>query len=174
MDNQNIGVNKFTWKIDYMESSGSYNTGFANLLGNLQYPLYTKHPVEDLGIDGTGLRTSVYGYPVLTFHEYEDWNNNPSNPGVRYEYIGRYNLNLDKSANESYGFELKKKNPYLNKNLKDIAECWELEDNQGTWCSFKFPDDNARELGFGTPQEGYPNRMEAFRHFEYRYSPYGD
>ena len=174
MDNQNIGVNKFTWKIDYMESSGSYNTGFANLMGNLQYPLYTKHPVEDLGLDGTGLRTSVYGYPVLTFHEYEDEWNNPSNPGVKYEYIGRYNLNLDKSANEAYGFELKKKNPYLNANLKDIAECWELQDNQGTWCSFKFPDDASRELGFGTAQEGYPNRMEAFRHFEYRYSPYGD
>lgn len=174
MDNQNIGVNKFTWKIDYMESSGSYNTGFANLLGNLQYPLYTKHPIQDLGLDGTGLRTTVYGYPVLTFHEYEDVWNNPSNPGVKYEYIGRYNLNLDKSANEAYGFELKKKNPYLNKNLKDIAECWELEDNQGTWCSFKFPNAAAREIGFGTSQEGYPNRMEAFRHFEYRYSPYGD
>ena len=39
-----------------------------------------------------------------------------------------------------------------------------MEDNQGTWCSFKFPDDAAREIGFGTAQEGYPNRMEAFRH----------
>ena len=174
MDNQDIGVNKFTWKIDYMESSGSYNTGFANLLGNLQYPLYTKHPLEDLGLSGAGLRTTVYGYPVLTFHEYTDYNNNVSNPGVRYEYIGRYNMNLDKSANEAYGYESKTKNPYNDKTIKSIAECWELSDNQGTWCSFKFPDAAAREIGFGTAQEGSPNRLEMIRHFEYRYSAYGD
>jgi hypothetical protein len=106
MDNETIGVNKFTWKIDYMESSGSYNTGFANLLGNSQYPLYTKHPVNDLGLNIQNLRTTVYGFPVLTFHEYSNYNNNPSNPGTQYEYIGRYNMNLDKSANEAYGFEL--------------------------------------------------------------------
>ena len=68
MDNNAIGTNKFTWKIDYMESSGSYNTGFANLLGNLQYPLYTKHPLDDLGLNGAGMRTTVYGFPILTFH----------------------------------------------------------------------------------------------------------
>ena len=174
MDNQNIGVNKFTWKIDYMESSGSYNTGFANLMGNLQYPLYTKHPLEDLGLDGSGLRTSVYGFPVLTFHEYDNWNYNVSNPGVRYEYIGRYNINLDKGANEAYGYELKTKNPFNNVAIKTTSECWELSDNQGTWTAFKFPDDAAREVGFGTTQEGSPNRLEMIRHFEYRYSAYGD
>jgi hypothetical protein len=30
-------------KIDFMESSGSYNVGFANLVANA----YTKHPLED-------------------------------------------------------------------------------------------------------------------------------
>ena len=35
MDNEFCATNKFTWKIDYMESSGSYNTGFANMMGNL-------------------------------------------------------------------------------------------------------------------------------------------
>lgn len=176
MDNEYVGVNKFTWKIDYMESSGTYNTGFANLLGNLKHPLYTKHPLNDLGIDATGLRTTVYGYPVLTFHEYEDVSNNPSNRGVKYEYIGRYNMNLDKSANEAYGYEDGHAHPYVNGNpkIKSVAECWELSDNQGTWCSFKFPSDAARELGFGTPQNGFPDRLEMFKHFEYRYSPYGD
>jgi len=47
MDNEDIGTNVFTMKIDYMESSGSYNTGFANLMGNLKHPLYLKHPLED-------------------------------------------------------------------------------------------------------------------------------
>jgi hypothetical protein len=65
MDNTNT-TNKFTWKIDYMESSGSYNTGFANLMGNM----YDYHPLNDYNFDGVnpaGLRTTVYGFPVLVF-----------------------------------------------------------------------------------------------------------
>ena len=61
--------------------------------------------------------------------------------------------------------------------IKDIAECWELEDNQGTWCSFKYPSAAARALGFGTPQGDIlpdSDRLEMFKHFEYRYSPYAD
>jgi hypothetical protein len=58
--------------------------------------------------------------------------------------------------------------------IKSISECWELSDNQGTWCSFRFPSQAAREAGFGTPQAGYENRVEMMKHFEYRYSPYGD
>jgi hypothetical protein len=70
MDNEEIGTNVFTMKIDYMESSGSYNTGFANLMGNLKHPLYLKHPLEDQGIEASTMRTSVYGFPLLVFHEY--------------------------------------------------------------------------------------------------------
>jgi len=43
MNSYTIGTTKFTMKIDYMESSGSYNMGFANLVDNA----YTKHPLED-------------------------------------------------------------------------------------------------------------------------------
>jgi len=193
MDNEELATNKFTWKIDYMESSGTYNTGFANLLGNPQYPLYTKHPLDDLGIDGSNYRTSVYGFPVLTFHKYADGSYNQSNPGATYEYIGRYNMNLDKGSNEYYGFELKTPQPYLtlerevtdentgettteqyHPTIKDIAECWELSDNQGTWTSWKYPNAAARATRFGTTWPDNPNRLEVIRHFEYRYSPYGD
>ena len=182
MDNYDLGTNKFTWKIDYMESSGSYNTGFANLMGNLQHPLYNKHPLDDLGLDGSNMRTTVYGYPVLTFHEYTDPKNNPSNTtgstdeAFLYEYIGRYNMNLDKSSNEYYGYELEEQHPYMDEGvmIKDVAECWELEDNQGTWCSWKYPNASARATGFGTLQDGYTDRLEVMRHFEYRYSAYGD
>ena len=198
MDNKTYGTNKFTWKIDYMESSGTYNTGFANLMGNGKHPLYTKHPLDDIFGEnyGVNMRTTIYGFPVLTFHEYENAANNPSNATSKYEYIGRYNFNLDKSSNEYYGFEDKHENPYITLTktvvneetneeetvsyhpaIKDIAECWELEDNQGTWCSFKFPTEEARRLGFRTPQGNTvpdSDRLEMFRHFEYRYSPYGD
>jgi len=215
MDNEDLGTNKFTWKIDYMESSGTYNTGYANLMGNPQHPLYTQHPLDFYGIDGvstSGLRTTVYGFPVLTFHEYENTLMNPSEKGAKYEYIGRYNLNLDKSSNEYYGFEIEKEQPFINapwdeyeeveitdalgqpildgegkpqteKRVKthhehpwisQIAECWELEDNQGTWCSFKYPSAEARTTGFRTMQTGYTDRLECMLHYEYRYSYYGD
>ena len=143
MDSEKLGVNTFTWKIDYMESSGSYNTGFANLMGS---GVYDKHPLEDLklnGVDASIYRTSVYGFPMLVFHKTGE---------NEYTYIGRYNLNLDKSANERYGFEEEIEQPYLNKSWEDkdgnhhdhpwisqVAECWELRDNQGTWCSFRYP-----------------------------------
>lgn len=195
MDTEDVGVNKFTWKIDYMESSESYNTGFANLMGNLRYPLYTKHPLQDLnlGIDTDQLRTSVYGYPILTFHKYtRDGSSTPS-----YEYIGKYNMNLDKGANEAYGFEDETEQPYVSQRVRkvlneetnlyedetyqptiaEIAECWELKDNQGTWCSFKYPDAAAREDGFMTLQEGTSGdsaKLEILNHFEYRYSFYAD
>ena len=216
MDNEALGTNKFTWKIDYMESSGTYNTGYANLMGNTQHPLYTQHPLDYYNISTVsteGLRTSVYGFPVLTFHEYENGQNNPSAAGQQYEYIGRYNINLDKSSNEYYGFEIEKEQPYIDQEwdemgereatdpntgepilgedgkpvmeeyvkahhmhpwISQIAECWELSDNQGTWCSWRFPTAAARTTGFRTLQTGYNDRYEMMLHFEYRYSPYGD
>jgi hypothetical protein len=38
----------------------------------------------------------------------------------------------------------------------------------------KYPNAAARLTGFGTLQDGYSDRIEIMRHFEYRYSPYGD
>ena len=187
MDSEEIGVNKFTWKIDYMESSGSYNTGFANLMGN---KIYSKHPLEDLNIDGMDAsiyRTSVYGFPMMVFHKTgED----------QYTYIGRYNMNLDKSANERYGFEEEIEQPYITLTkevedpdtqevtttsyhplIKDVAECWELRDNQGTWCSFRFPNQEMRNAGFRAQMaDSNPSdpKIEVVNHFEARYNAKGD
>lgn len=188
MDSEEIGVNKFTWKIDYMESSGSYNTGFANLMGN---KIYSKHPLEDLNIEGLDTsiyRTSVYGFPMLVFHKTgED----------QYTYIGRYNMNLDKSANERYGFEEKIEQPYItltktvidnadtgesheeeyHPTIKDISECWELRDNQGTWCSFRYPNQEMRSKGFNAQMaDSNPSdpKIEVVNHFEARYNAKGD
>lgn len=215
MDNAYYATNKFTWKIDYMESSGTYNTGFANLMGNM----YDSHPLDDYDFDGvspTGLRTSVYGFPLLVFQKH-------STPADKtkigttyedeiYEFIGRYNLNLDKSSNELYGFEADGEQKYidapwdeevekedgtketihhLHPTIAEIAECWELRDNQGTWCSFSFPadaekykdDPNRNDYYFGTYEKssydgnGDPisePKLEVINHFEYRYSPVGD
>ena len=177
MDSEKLGVNKFTWKIDYMESSGSYNTGFANLMGT---GIYGKHPLQDLNIDGLDAsiyRTSVYGFPMLVFHKTAE---------KGYTYIGRYNLNLDKSANERYGFEESVEQPYVDKAweetakdgsviqhahpyIADVAECWELRDNQDSWCSWKYPSAAARSTGFMTKTTTDQERIEAVAHFEARY-----
>lgn len=255
MNNYNVGTTKFTMKIDYMESSGTYNMGFANLINNG----YTKHPIEDYnkagafvyedanktsyvrasnfkegityyymthkgawkpadgsdepiiihsaedfaktplqlwleqvgpakikilvsqaegaeaGIEETitnahnesGIaeselleyaggwyeitagysdlditnineyRTSVSGFRTLAFHKKSDGT---------YQYIGLYNLLLDKGSDEVYGFKLDKTadKPALqkfvkNKTISKVAECWEFENNNRTFCSFKDP-----------------------------------
>jgi hypothetical protein len=48
MDNYTTGTTKFTMKIDYMESSGTYNMGFANMVKHA----YSKHPFDDLNAAG--------------------------------------------------------------------------------------------------------------------------
>ena len=173
LDHEKIGTNKFTWKIDYMESSGTYNTGFANLMGS---GVYSKHPLEDLnltGVNADDYRTSVYGFPMLAFHKTSEND---------ITYIGRYNCNLDKSANERYGFELEVAQPYItlpddsHPLIADVAECWELRDNQGTWCSFRYPTQAMREAGFAAATDpiNEPDRIEVVQHFEARYNKYGD
>lgn len=42
-DNDTVGCNKFTLKVDFMESSGSYNMGLANLVNYT----YSHHPLQD-------------------------------------------------------------------------------------------------------------------------------
>lgn len=187
VDHETIGSNAFTWKIDYMESSGSYNTGFANLMGS---GIYEKHPLEDLhlnDVNASDYRVNVYGFPMLAFHKTgED----------EYTYIGRYNMNLDKSSNERYGFELKKEQPFLtwektevdettqeevvvqyHPTIKEVSECWELRDNQGTWCSFRYPNADARRDGFNTRMVGSTEsepKIEVAQHFEARYNVNAD
>ena len=201
-DNPVYGTNKFTWKIDYMESSGSYNTGFANLVGN---NIYTAHPLAYYHLpdfDDTGLRTSVYGFPVLTFHKH-------SKPADKakigtdledeiYEYIGRYNINQDKGSDELFGFSLENEQPYVtlqrevtdpdtgvvttesyHPTIAEVAECWEMTDNQGTWTSFAYPSNVNTAEPFRTyTQDSYDSntgllvenpRLEVIRHYECRY-----
>jgi hypothetical protein len=189
MNNYEVGTTKFTMKIDYMESSGSYNGGFCRLAHNA----YSKHPLDDYVTAGaftdpegkmpdtSALRTNVDGYPVLAFHKKSD---------NHYQYIGRYNMLLDKGSDEAYGFKVDKTitaNFANNKAARKIAECWEFSDNSRTYCSFRDPEDR-KELSFlSTPRSDNPNDVEAgYRtnakgcapivcdSFEYRYHDGGD
>lgn len=235
-DNYTVGTTKFTMKIDFMESSGSYNVGFANLVANA----YTKHPLDDYMAAGAiqeidsqeiteastyqegvqyyyinkkgkpkeatissledfnkspigmeyntddakwytmkttykpstieniqDYRTSVQGFPVLAFHKRLDTDT--------IKYIGRYNMILDKGADEAYGFSIKDKyQKFLgNQELSDIAECWEFSDNQGAYCSFRDLE-GRRKLSFTTDARGTGGGPRVADSFEYRYNKYGD
>jgi len=69
MDNNTVGTTKFTLKIDYMESSGTYNMGFANLVKNA----YSHHPFYDyLSAGAFQKEISSYAAVDLATTEYDD------------------------------------------------------------------------------------------------------
>lgn len=129
--NPDAGEKTFTWKADYMDSSGKHNTGFTSFVKEV----YNKHPLDYyFGTDGDyykNYRTTIFGFPVLAFHE-------KSNGDV--EFIGRYNFNLDKSCETSIGMKIDDVHPVLGEKIKKIAECWEFGNNKGGLCSFRFKD----------------------------------
>ena len=89
-----IGENKTTLKADFMDSSRAHNTGFASFVGTL----YSKHPLDDYdNFPGSteGLRTSLYGFPILMFQKKHDGT---------YKFLGCYNYNLDKGSDDTLGF----------------------------------------------------------------------
>ena len=128
----NIGETTFCFKADYMESSGTHNTGYASYVSTL----YNKHPLSDYLSKGTvlpsSIRTTVYGFPMLVFQK---------TGANTYEFVGRYNFNLDKGATDSCGFSYEhdsfvKKEDGSFYPLEEIAECWEICNNQGERTSF--------------------------------------
>lgn len=120
----------FTWKADYMESSGTHNSGLTSYVKTL----YEKHPLADYYDPSTiddydDLRTTIYGFPMLVFEEKANGS---------YEFIGKYNFNLDKDCPNVTGMEFDRAHPILtDKNMADICECWEMCNNKGTRTAFK-------------------------------------
>ena len=70
-NNYLVGTTKFTMKIDYMESSGTYNMGLGNLVNNA----YSRHPLDDLNTANAFLKITGYE-PITTYDKnrtyYED------------------------------------------------------------------------------------------------------
>ena len=196
MNNYTNGTDRWTMKVDYMESSGSYNAGFASLIGNG----YTKHPLQDYiskgrvigedelkpvvsalsSIRWSDFRTSLLGFPVMAFQKKLDSNGQPI-----YLFVGYYRMLLDKGSDEVLGFKTPKK-VYNNlfpdgikdgkqqyKRMRDIAECWEYATNSRTFCSFKDPWERV-QFSFKSPV-GETNEFTAnkapmvMNHYEYRY-----
>ena len=173
MDNYTNPTDRWTMKVDYMESSGSYNAGFASMAATA----YSKHPLEDYiaagafyvdgsattdkekikeevkaalssevtgRLDWSDYRTSLLGFPVLAFHKKSDGT---------YLYVGMYRMLLDKSSDEVLGFKLPDnvKGKFVgDKAMKKKAECWEFCNNARGFCSYRDPWKRV-ELSFRAP-----------------------
>ena len=134
------------FKADFMESSGSHNTGAANFVDDL-YAATTsvtgsgemiKSPAQKHFTDKK-IVTCIKGHPCVVFY----------NPGVdengnilskednnNYTYIGKYNLNLDKATPEPFGF--RHEDGYgLDENGKSLIHCFEFLDNTIKVCNFQ-------------------------------------
>lgn len=148
----------FCLKADYMESSSTHNTGMANYINRLSRVCGSfdfRHPLVQ-NETMTSCRTTIYGFPILLFHE---------NAAGDITFVGKYNFNIDKGATDSFGFTNKTKHPFVSKvkkldakkngnytedeedaTYKNVAECWELKNNQsGGRATFQLIDWNSTD-----------------------------
>lgn len=91
-------------KADYMESSGSHNTGAANLIDDLYAGIGLRSPGQEHfevknaeGNVTSRIVTCIKGHPCLIFYS-------PTGEKGTFQYVGKYNLNLDKATPEPFGF----------------------------------------------------------------------
>ncbi len=92
-------VDILTLKADYMESSSSHNTGTSNLIFDALENLNFHTPGQEYWNDQNPnykTLTAIRGYPIICFFRPDE--------NSDFEYIGRYNLNMDKSSEEAFGF----------------------------------------------------------------------
>lgn len=126
-----IGETTFCLKADYMESSGTHNTGYASYVSTL----YSKHPLNDYfpkAVLPNSIRTTIYGFPIIVFQK---------TGANTYEFVGRYNFNLDKGATDTCGFTYDADSFVKGEDgkflpMEEVAECWEIKNNQGERTSF--------------------------------------
>jgi hypothetical protein len=85
------------FKADYMESSGSHNTGAANFVDDTYKSSYMATPAQE-HFDDENIVTCIKGHPCVIFYS------TTGEPGS-YEFVGKYNLNLDKATPEPFGFK---------------------------------------------------------------------
>jgi hypothetical protein len=105
-----LAAKVFCVKADYAESTSVNNTQNANIIHTLYKELTPAQEVEPL------CRTCIYGYPITIFHQ--------ENENSAREFIGKYNFNFDKGAENVYGFT---------SDFPDV-ECWEVCNNTSQKC----------------------------------------
>lgn len=147
-------------KADYMESSGSHNTGSGNLIDATYASIpststksgYMQTPgQETFATDNREIVTCIKGHPCIVFY---------SNDGKNYEFIGKYNLNLDKATPEPFGFM------YGDGDFNDI-HCFEFLDNNVEICNFE--GENYGNTWYDTYMDGTTEKFKWQQGFESRF-----
>ena len=128
-------VNLVCFKADYMESSGSHNTGAANMVDDLYAVMGVKTPGQKFYGDETV--TAIKGHPCIIFYS-------PTGKLEDYEYIGKYNLNLDKATPEPFGF---KNTPKVYDSSAENKFGWNDDGSNSIFC-FEFLDNAVRVCNF--------------------------
>lgn len=186
-------VKLVTFKADFMESSGSHNTGAANYIDTLYEYVGMKTPGQEHFEGGENrIVTCIKGHPCVIF-----WN-----PGVdekgnvldkddpkNYTYIGKYNFNLDKATPEPFGFMNDKNDEKFGYEVDENGEliliegkkvnsihCFEFLDNNEKVCNFESdpessyigynvndPSDKQYEINTKTEQERYEDTWYSLR-----------
>ncbi len=108
----------FCTKADYMESSGTHNTGLSTLANEVFKDMDVRTPPQR---SDNEIRTTIDGYPIVIFHKLTEEDDRI--------FYGKYNFNHDKEAEEIFGFT----NPL-------VHESWEFLNNTSDNVLFKKAD----------------------------------
>lgn len=111
-----IPATVFCTKADFAESSGTHNTGMAVIADKLLKDLDILVPPQKTN---KKVRTTVDGFPICIFHR--------STADSEIEFVGKYNFNYDKGAEETFGFA-------------EGDESWEFCNNTSDRVLFKSAD----------------------------------
>ena len=139
LNNSVLPASVFCEKADFAESSGTHNTGLANLIESTLKKLGFLTPPQ---IENLTVRTTVAGFPMIIFHQ--------ATEDAVPEFVGKYNFNTDKAAEDTFGFTDKYPN----------CECIEFCNNTSPRVRF-YESDYSR-----LDEKGKP---EWLNDFEFRY-----
>ena len=136
-------VKLICFKADYMESSGSHNTGAANYIDNIVYKFSGLKTPGQKHFDNKTIVTCIKGHPCVIF-----WS--PTGEEGTFQFVGKYNFNLDKATPEPFGFMEDKNDPTFGHltdengelvldekgNVQNSIYCFEFLDNIEKVCNF--------------------------------------
>lgn len=111
-----IPAKVFCTKADFAESSGTHNTGVAVIADKLLKDLNILTPPQKTN---DKVRTTIDGFPICIFHR--------ATSDADIEFVGKYNFNYDKGAEETFGFA-------------EGDESWEFRNNTSDRVLFKSAD----------------------------------
>ena len=141
-------VDLICFKADFMESSGSHNTGAGNLIDNVIYKNTSLQTPGQKQFDDETIVTCIKGHPCIIF-----WS--PTGAKGSFSFIGKYNLNLDKATPDPFGFKEDPDDPKFGFLTDESGNLEYGDDNKkinSIFC-FEFLDNNERVCNFVHDQE---------------------